>query len=71
MRADGSHRVVLNTPIHKNIKFGDANGEEPQNGIMLFMGNVDGSKIELLQLKMKINNAKMIWKEVKQQQAEM
>nr|POE54575.1 brefeldin a resistance protein [Quercus suber] len=33
MRADGSHRVVLNTPIKKEIKFGAPTGGAPQGGL--------------------------------------
>lgn len=51
MRADGSHRVVLNTPILREIKFGDASGAAPKSGLVYFMASVDGGKLELLQLK--------------------
>ncbi|CAD0088765.1 unnamed protein product [Aureobasidium mustum] len=29
MRADGSHRVILNTPIQKDLKYGDVHGNKP------------------------------------------
>lgn len=52
MRADGSHRVILNTPVKKEIKFGSASGGQPQGGLVLFMGTVDGKAgLEMLQLK--------------------
>ena len=52
MRADGSHRVILNTPIKKEIKFGSASGGQPEGGLLLFMGTVDGKTgLEMLQLK--------------------
>lgn len=52
MRADGSHRVILNTPVKKEIKFGSASGGQPQGGLVLFMGTVDGkASLEMLQLK--------------------
>lgn len=52
MRADGSHRVILNTPVKKEIKFGTPKGEAPSNGYLYFMGTVDGKEgLELLQLK--------------------
>ena len=52
MRADGSHRVVLNTPVKKEITFGSPQGGQPQGGLMFFMGTIDGkSSLELLQLK--------------------
>lgn len=52
MRADGSHRVLLNTPVKKEIKFGAPTGGAPQGGYMYFMGTIDGKTgLELLQLK--------------------
>lgn len=55
MRADGSHRVVLNTPVKKEISFGAAGGGAPQSGLMLFMGTIDGVMgLELLQLKVSL-----------------
>lgn len=54
MRADGSHRVVLNSPISKELKVGDVKGEKPLNGYVLFMGTIDGKELEMLQLKVTI-----------------
>jgi hypothetical protein len=52
MRADGSHRVVLNTPIKKEIKFGTPSGAPPTNGFMYFLGTFDGrDNLEMLQIK--------------------
>jgi len=52
MRADGSHRVVLNTPVSKEIKVGAPMGGPPQGGLMLFFGTVEGgSGLEMLQVK--------------------
>ncbi|KAL9090473.1 MAG: hypothetical protein Q9165_005234 [Trypethelium subeluteriae] len=52
MRADGSQRVVLNTPVLKDIKFGDAQGDKPTGQTMLFRGTIDEKpELELLQLK--------------------
>ena len=52
MRSDGSHRVILNTPIKKELLFGTVTGAAPQNGYSYFMGSIDGKpKLELLQLK--------------------
>jgi Ran-binding protein 3 len=52
MRADGSHRVILNTPVKKEIKFGAPTGGPPQGGYLLFMGTVGGkANLEMLQLK--------------------
>lgn len=52
MRADGSHRVALNTPVVKGVNFGSVTGEPPVGGYIYFMGSIDGSaKLELLQMK--------------------
>lgn len=52
MRADGSHRVILNTPVKREIKFGSVSGDEPAGGYMYFMGSIDDRpRLELLQLK--------------------
>lgn len=52
MRLQGSHRVVLNTPVTKGLKFGTPKGEPPEGGFMYFMGTIDGKdSLELLQLK--------------------
>lgn len=55
MRADGSHRVVLNTPIKKEIKFGTPSGGPPTNGFIYFMGTFDGrDNLEMLQIKVRL-----------------
>ena len=51
MRADGSHRVVLNTPVKKEISYGTPQGEKPTGGYFFLMGAIDGKALELLQLK--------------------
>lgn len=59
MRADGSHRVILNTPVKKELKFGAAGGGPPQSGLLLFMGAVDGKKeLEMMQLKVSFPRAR-------------
>lgn len=52
MRADGSHRVLLNSPIKKELTFGAPNGGKPTGGYLYFMGTIDGG-LELLQLKVR------------------
>ncbi|KAK5686362.1 hypothetical protein LTS10_002480 [Elasticomyces elasticus] len=72
MRADGSHRVVLNTPVKKEIKFGAASGGPPQGGLMLFMGTIDGnSGLEMLQMKMKQQYALELYEKIVALQSEM
>ncbi|KAK4544065.1 hypothetical protein LTR36_004563 [Oleoguttula mirabilis] len=72
MRADGSHRVVLNTPVKKEISFGAATGGPPQGGYMLFMGTIEGKRtLELLQLKVKQQYALELYDKVAELQQEM
>lgn len=55
IRADGSHRIVLNTPVKKEIKFGDPRGDKPQGGYLFFSGTIDDKPdLMLLQLKASI-----------------
>ena len=52
MRADGSHRVVLNTPVQKELRVGNSKGDAPSGGYIYFWGSVDSKpQLELLQLK--------------------
>lgn len=52
MRADGSHRVILNTPVQKDLKYGDVNGNRPTGHFMSLIGSLDGKpQLEILQLK--------------------
>ena len=50
MRADGSHRIVLNSPIKKEIKVEDPTGGPPKGKTAVFLGFVD-DKPTMLQLK--------------------
>ncbi|KAK1058614.1 hypothetical protein LTR74_013252 [Friedmanniomyces endolithicus] len=72
MRADGSHRVVLNTPVSKEIKVGAPMGGPPQGGLMLFFGTVEGgSGLEMLQVKMKQHFAIELYEKILRLQSEM
>jgi Ran-binding protein 3 len=42
MRAEGSHRLLLNSPLSQQTKFGDANGESPKGTTVLWYGVLDG-----------------------------
>ncbi|TKA81815.1 hypothetical protein B0A49_00579 [Cryomyces minteri] len=54
LRAEGSQRVALNSPILKELKIGNPQGGPPVGGYVYFMGSVDDKpQLELLQLKMK------------------
>lgn len=50
MRADGSHRMVLNSAIKKEIKVGDPRGGEPKGKTVCFLGFEEGKPV-LMQLK--------------------
>ncbi|SMQ51167.1 unnamed protein product [Zymoseptoria tritici ST99CH_1A5] len=72
MRADGSHRVVLNTPLTKDIKFGSPNGGPPQSGYIFFMGTIgEGGGLELLQVKMRQQNCLDLYEKVTELQESM
>lgn len=54
MRADGSHRVLLNSPIRKELTFGTPTGEKPTGGFLFFSGTIDNkTELQLLQLKVR------------------
>ncbi|KAL2356419.1 hypothetical protein BJ546DRAFT_1058996 [Cryomyces antarcticus] len=54
LRAEGSQRVALNSPILKELKIGNPQGGPPVGGYVYFTGSVDDKpQLELLQLKMK------------------
>lgn len=72
MRADGSHRVILNTPIKKELRFGTVTGDAPQSGYVYFMGSIDGKpKLELLQLKMRQQFAVELYDHIAELKKEM
>ncbi|KAI7490099.1 hypothetical protein KC351_g824 [Hortaea werneckii] len=72
MRADGSHRVVLNTPVKKEISFGAATGGPPQAGLLCFLGTIDGKSVPgMLQLKMKQQFAMELYEKINEIKEEM
>ncbi|KAM3420046.1 hypothetical protein BST61_g3356 [Cercospora zeina] len=72
MRADGSHRVLLNTTILPEIKFGQPDGSRPNGSYVYFMGTIDEKKdLQLLQLKVRAVNALELFDKVKALQEEM
>jgi Ran-binding protein 3 len=70
MRANGSHRVVLNAPIMKEVKYGDANGKKPENGTVIFRG-VDEGNMATMCLKMKAPLAIELYNDILAMQREM
>ncbi|KAF2748677.1 hypothetical protein M011DRAFT_466453 [Sporormia fimetaria CBS 119925] len=66
LRADGTHRLLLNCPVGKGLIFGgNAQGEEPRDGKILFNAPTSEGKLEVVLLKMKGANAIELWKKVK------
>ncbi|KAF2092767.1 hypothetical protein NA57DRAFT_81916 [Rhizodiscina lignyota] len=63
MRADGSQRVILNSPVNAKLKFGTADGQRPTSGTVLFQGMWEGS-LQLLTLRMKQQFAEELWDQV-------
>lgn len=55
MRADGSHRVVLNSPIHKDLKFGNVSGEKPTGMTNLFLGTLPGQS-QLVSMQLRVSS---------------
>jgi Ran-binding protein 3 len=46
LRADGTHRLLLNAPITKSLIFGDKDGKESTDGKILFTAPTADGKIE-------------------------
>lgn len=45
MRAHQTYRVLLNTPIFKQLKIGDKDGNAPRGRVIAFAGIEDGKPI--------------------------
>lgn len=54
MRADGSQRVVLNSPLKKGTRFGGSDGTEPRSQAFMFLGSLEASAGTLETLQMKV-----------------
>lgn len=50
MRADGTHRVILNSPVFKGMQFGASDGTEPTGKIM-HLQSLEEAKAVPLQIK--------------------
>jgi Ran-binding protein 3 len=46
LRADGTHRLLLNVAVTGQLRFGDASGEEPSDGKLLFTAPTPTGEIE-------------------------
>lgn len=51
LRADGTHRLLLNAAVTKSFKFGDADGKRTNDGKLLFSTPTADGKLELHLLK--------------------
>ncbi|QDS69471.1 hypothetical protein FKW77_006301 [Venturia effusa] len=72
MRANGTNRLVLNTPLTKELKFGQpGTGEKPTGKQIMFPGLLDSATLQTLQLLMAPDNAKSLWDTVQQLREEM
>ena len=46
LRADGTHRLILNAALTKSLKFGDVDGKQPKDGRLLFNSPTPDGTIE-------------------------
>lgn len=69
LRADGTHRLLLNAAVTKNMVFGgNAQGEKPKDTRLLFNSPTAEGELEMYLLKLKAENAVKLWEEVTQTQ---
>jgi Ran-binding protein 3 len=72
LRADGTHRLILNNAVQKGYNYGDANGERPTSGHLYFTGpKENSSELQTQLLKMKAQGAEELFELIKQLKAEM
>ncbi|EOA83931.1 uncharacterized protein SETTUDRAFT_32941 [Exserohilum turcica Et28A] len=71
LRAEGTHRLLLNAAVTRKMVFGgDAQGEKPKDGRLLFNSPNGDGELEMHLLRMKAENAKLLWQEVTKVQEE-
>jgi len=64
LRADGTHRLLLNAAVTKSFKFGDADGKRTNDGKLLFSTPTADGKLELHLLKMRPERGMELYDEV-------
>ncbi|KAF2877450.1 hypothetical protein BDV95DRAFT_625334 [Massariosphaeria phaeospora] len=65
LRADGTHRLLLNAALTKQLTFGgDSQGAEPKDGRLVFNSATASGELELHLLKMRTEKASELWNEV-------
>ncbi|RMZ73461.1 yip1 domain-containing [Pyrenophora seminiperda CCB06] len=71
LRAEGTHRLLLNAAVTRNMVFGgDAKGEKPKDTRLLFNSPNTEGELEMHLLKLKAENAQQLWQEVTKVQEE-
>lgn len=72
LRADGTHRLILNNAVQKQYLYGDAKGGRPTSGQLLFTGPKDNStELQTQMLKMKPQSAEELFERIEQLKKEM
>ncbi|KAF1960571.1 hypothetical protein CC80DRAFT_259646 [Byssothecium circinans] len=66
LRADGTHRLILNAAITKSLLVGDADGKEPKDGKVLFNSPTATGELESHLLKLKAEKATELWTAVEE-----
>jgi len=55
LRADGTHRLILNVAVPKTFVFGDAQGKRPGDGKLLFNTPTSDNKVEMYLIKVSLD----------------
>ncbi|KAF2662427.1 hypothetical protein K491DRAFT_709794 [Lophiostoma macrostomum CBS 122681] len=71
LRADGTHRLLLNAAVTKYLKIGDSEGNSPNDGRLLFNTPTPDGGIEMHLLKLKTERAVELYDKVKDVQDEL
>ncbi|KAF2684322.1 hypothetical protein K458DRAFT_431296 [Lentithecium fluviatile CBS 122367] len=61
LRADGTHRLLLNAAITASIRFGNPEGNKPEDGKLLFAAPTTSGEVESHLLKLKAERAHELW----------
>lgn len=69
LRADGTHRLILNAAVTKTLVFGaDSEGAKPKDGRLLFNSPNSEGNLDMHLLKLKSERAVELWEQVAQVQ---
>ncbi|CAI6337569.1 unnamed protein product [Periconia digitata] len=64
LRADATHRLLLNVAIAKSLRFGDVQGNEPKDGKVLFTAPTASGEVESHLLRLKVDKGIDLWRTV-------